>query len=294
MDKTHKRQLISPLRLHSQSPSEPRRRSVVPAPDLPEISEYSLHFQRFFDPFSSPFRAISRGFIIPLSNMFFKIYNNDMKRCILIPSFVEGQITKLISPLPTDLILCADSGLLQAIESDLIPHAVIGDMDSLEEAGFDQSHLPEGILWIQSPREKDLTDTALCMQYALDQGCDEILIIGGLGGRLDHTLANLQNMIGFSNKGIQVSLLDQNNSVHIVTDSSLTLSFRPDYAVSLLSWTTETTGVTLTGMAYPLINATLTQDFPLGISNEIVDDQAIIEVGHGTLLVICSKKNVTT
>ena len=199
----------------------------------------------------------------------------------------------MITPLPTDLILCADSGLLQAIESDVIPNAVIGDMDSLEEAGFDQSRLPEGILWLQSPREKDVTDTALCMQYALDQGCDEILIVGGLGGRLDHTLANLQNMVGFSGKGIRVSLLDENNSVHIVTNQALTLSALPGYAVSLLSWTPETIGVTLTGMAYPLTNATLTQDFPLGVSNEIIEDEAIIQVGQGTLLVICSKKTVT-
>jgi thiamine pyrophosphokinase len=213
-----------------------------------------------------------------------------MKRCILIPSFVEGQITKLITPLPTDLILCADSGLLQAFRAGLIPHAVIGDMDSLDEAGFDRRQLPKEILWIKAPIEKDQTDTALCMEYAAQQGCDEIVIVGGLGGRLDHTLANLQNMVGYSHQGIKVSLQDQNNSVHIITDQTLTLLPLPDYAVSVLSWTPVSTGVTLTGMAYPLINATLTHDFPLGVSNEIIGAQATIQVRHGTLLVVCSKK----
>lgn len=215
-----------------------------------------------------------------------------MKRCILIPSFVEGQITNLITPMPGDLILCADGGLLKALHAGLIPHAVIGDMDSLNEAGFDRSRLPDGILWIQAPREKDLTDTALCLEYALDQHCDEVIIVGGLGGRLDHTIANLQNMVGFSHKGIRISLVDQNNKVHIITDGTLTLSPLPGYAVSLFSWTPVSSGVTLTGMAYPLTNATLTQDFPLGVSNEMTGAQATIQVRHGTLLVICSRKSV--
>jgi thiamine pyrophosphokinase len=205
---------------------------------------------------------------------------------------VEGQITKLITPLTTDLILCADSGLLQAFHAGLVPHAVIGDMDSLDEAGFDRSQLPNDILWMKAPKEKDQTDTALCMEYALSQGCDEIIIVGGLGGRLDHTLANLQNMVGFSHQGIKISLLDQNNRVHILTDQTMTLFPLPDYAVSILSWTPVSTGVTLTGMAYPLTNATLTQDFPLGVSNEITGAQATIQVCHGTLLVIFSKKTV--
>jgi thiamine pyrophosphokinase len=217
-----------------------------------------------------------------------------MKRCILIPSFVEGQITKLITPLATDLILCADSGLLHAIHAGLIPHAVIGDMDSLDEMGFDQSQLPKNILWIKAPIKKNQTDTALCMEYALEHGCDEILIVGGLGGRLDHTLANLQNMVGFSHQGIKISLLDQTNHVHIITDQTLTLAPLPGYAVSVFSWTPVSTGVTLTGMAYPLTNATLTQDFPLGVSNEIIGVSATIQVRNGTLLVICSKKDVAS
>jgi len=200
----------------------------------------------------------------------------------------------LITPLDTDLILCADGGLLQAFNAGLVPDAVIGDMDSLAEAGFDRNRLPHDTLWIQSPVEKDQTDTALCMAYALAQGCDEIVIIGGLGGRLDHTLANLQNMVGFSHQGITVSLLDQNNIVHIITDQTLTLTPLMDYTVSILSFTPVSSGVTLTGMAYPLINATLTHDFPLGVSNEIIGTHATIQVRHGTLMVICSKKHFTT
>jgi thiamine pyrophosphokinase len=216
-----------------------------------------------------------------------------MKRCIIIPSLVEGQITKLITPLPTDLILCADSGLLRALDEGLVPHAVIGDMDSLDEAGFDKVQLPDDILWIKAPREKDLTDTALCMEYAVEQGCSEIIIVGGLGGRLDHTLANLQNMVGFSHKGINVQLLDQNTAIYILTDNTLTLLPLPGYSVSVLSWSPVSNGVTLTGMAFPLINATLTYDFPLGVSNEIIGASATIQVRHGTLMIICSKKPVT-
>jgi thiamine pyrophosphokinase len=198
----------------------------------------------------------------------------------------------MITPLPTDLILCADSGLLQAFHAGLVPHAVIGDMDSLDEAGFDRNQLPKSILWIKAPKEKDQTDTALCMEYALTQGCDEIIIVGGLGGRIDHTLANLQNLVGYSHKGVKVSLLDENNRIHVLTDQTMTLAAIPGYAVSVMSWTPVSSGVTLTGFAYPLTNAVLTQDFPLGVSNEITDTSATIQVEHGTLLVIYSKKTV--
>lgn len=207
---------------------------------------------------------------------------------------MEGQITKLITPLPTDLILCADSGLLQAFHAGLVPHAVIGDMDSLEEAGFDRNQLPKNILWIKAPKEKDQTDTALCMDYALKQGCDEIIVVGGLGGRIDHTLANLQNLVGFSHQGVKVSLLDETNRIHILTDQTLTIDALPGYAVSVLSWTPISSGVTLTGFAYPLTNAILTQNFPLGVSNEITGTSATIQVEHGTLLVIYSKKTIAT
>ena len=216
-----------------------------------------------------------------------------MKRCILIPSYAEGPITNLITPLPTDLILCADSGLFVAMQAGIVPHAVIGDMDSLEAAGFRQSQLPDGILWVTAPRNKDQTDTALCMEYAIAQGCTEIILLGGLGGRFDHTYANLQNMVGFASKGTQVRLMDQNTIIHILTDNKLTIPKVPGFAVSIFSWTPESTGVTLSGVTYPLRSATLTHDFPLGVSNDITEAYATIEVGQGTLLVICSKIEVS-
>lgn len=215
-----------------------------------------------------------------------------MNRCILIPSYVTGQVTNLINTLPGDMVICADSGLIPALQSGLIPHAVIGDMDSLEECGFDRSSMPESVLWIQSPKEKDMTDTALCMEYAVAQGCDELIIIGGLGGRLDHTLANLQNMVGFSKRGLKISLLDQNTRIFIITDDTKTVEALPGYSLSVLSWSDKSVGVTLRGVAYPLSGATLTCDVPLGVSNEIIDDFAEISVAEGTLMVICSRKHI--
>lgn len=212
-----------------------------------------------------------------------------MNRCILIPSYVTGQVTNLIKIESTDMVLCADSGLFLALQNGLIPHAVIGDMDSLEEREYDRSSLPKGVLWIQSPKNKDMTDTALCMEYALAQGCDELVVIGGLGGRLDHTLANLQNMVGFSKRGLKISLLDQNTRIYVITDDTMTVEALPGFSLSVLSWSEKAMGVSLSGVAYPLSEATLTSDVPLGVSNEIIGAQAAIQVRHGTLLVVCSK-----
>jgi len=214
-----------------------------------------------------------------------------MNRCIVIPSHVEGEITKLILFRPDDRILCADGGLLIALAAGITPQAVIGDMDSLAEAGFAKSQVPEGTKWVESSPEKDLTDTALCLETALEWGCDEIVLLGGIGRRLDHTLANLQNLVGFSKKGLRISIVDQNTKVFLLTDDAMVLNDLSGFAVSVFSWTPQSIGVTLTGMAYPLTDAVLYNDYPLGVSNKLSGTQGTIRVSHGTLLVVCSRIN---
>lgn len=208
----------------------------------------------------------------------------------MISSYVEGQITELITPKPDDLILCADGGLLLALEAGIVPHAVIGDMDSLAASGYQRKQLPPGINWIAAPKDKDLTDMGLCIEHAIQRGYNEIVIVGGLGGRLDHTIANLQNLVGYSSHGISISIVDQDNHISLLTDGTFVCTATPEFTLSVFSWSPISEGVTLVGMKYPLTEATLSYGFPIGVSNKILGTSGTITVKKGTLMIVCSRE----
>jgi thiamine pyrophosphokinase len=88
---------------------------------------------------------------------------------------------------PYDLLVAADSGLTAAEEAGLRPDWIVGDMDSLQDRGRLSSYPPDRVLVY--PVDKDFTDTELALNLLWEKGCDEVWIIGGGGGRLDHTLA---------------------------------------------------------------------------------------------------------
>ena len=100
-----------------------------------------------------------------------------MKKCIIITSYIEGNLSELMKGQDADLILCADGGFDLAREAGITPDLLIGDFDSLHAS------LPPAIKTITFPKEKDDTDTGLCVRAAFEQGCREVLILGGLGGR---------------------------------------------------------------------------------------------------------------
>ena len=107
-----------------------------------------------------------------------------------------------------DLLLAADGGAHHALALDLVPHVVIGDLDSLTEDG--QARLRSaGARFITHPKAKDETDLELALTYAIQQGAEEILILGALGGRLDHTLANLLLLTNPSLEGVAVRIADE-------------------------------------------------------------------------------------
>lgn len=212
-----------------------------------------------------------------------------MKRCIILTSLLEGRVTDLITPGFGDLILCADGGFSHALEQGVRPDAVLGDMDSLEEAGYDPAQIPDGIRVVRAPRAKDRTDTGLCLEYALESGCSEAVVLGGLGGRLDHTLANLQDAAAFCVRGLSVSFRDRDVRAYFVTDGSLVVEPLPGFSLSVFAWSPTASGVTLRNVEYPLTDHTLETGFPLGVSNGFAGVPAEISVACGTLLVVCAR-----
>lgn len=200
-------------------------------------------------------------------------------RCVIIagaPGFTG------FSPNAGDYIIAADSGYRHALSAGIKPDLIIGDFDSLDFLPDDR------IKTVRSPAIKDDTDTFLAVKHALALGYKNFLLLGVLGGRLDHQTANIAACAYIAEQGGICEMRDSANVIYTVKNGKFLLNKKDNCSVSVFSYTEKSTGVTLSGLKYPLHNATLTNTFPVGVSNEFTDETATIEVKDGILLVILS------
>lgn len=190
-----------------------------------------------------------------------------------------------ITPAEGDLIIAADAGLINARRLGLSPTVVVGDYDSL-------GHAPDvdaNVEVITVPTEKDVTDTQLAVELAITRGATEVHIVGGLGGRLDHTLSNLANLEDLADRKIRAVIEDGQNRVRLLRNDSTILP-RSDYTyVSLLALDPLCKGVEIEGVKYPLKNAKLERKFQYAVSNEITGNCCFISVRKGAILVVESR-----
>jgi len=175
-----------------------------------------------------------------------------------------------------DYVICADGGYLNAKESKLKVDLILGDFDSL-------SIIPDDIAIIRVSSIKDETDTCLAIKEGIKRGYTKFVLLGCLGKRIEHSLANITLLQTFEKYDIRIKdddlemfILDQNNIYEIVEKHGY---------VSLFS-ITPTTTLSIKGLKYELENYKLTNKFPLGIDNEAIGGQATINVNKGKLLVI--------
>ncbi len=199
-----------------------------------------------------------------------------MKRALIFGGGVYGEEFPVISD--DDYIIAADAGLDILKKHGIRPHISIGDFDS-------SSFIPEENV-IRLPVEKDVTDTCAASELAINNGCDEIYIYGGMGGRPDHTMANFTLIASLTEKGIRAYLSGEGYTVTAVKNSSVTVSARTGKTLSVFSWTDECTGVTLKGLKYTLSDYTLSNMFALGVSNSFSEDEAEISVRDGILIIM--------
>jgi thiamine pyrophosphokinase len=178
---------------------------------------------------------------------------------------------------PDDYVIAVDAGYsrLNGVKPDL----VVGDFDSL-------GYVPAGEAVVRLPVHKDDTDTLFAVKLGLEKGYRKFVILGGVGGRLDHTLANIQTLMYLTDHGAKGCLLGDDESLAILKNGSFSFSGKPEGIVSVFACGGTTEGVTLEGLEYPLNNATLTADYPLGVSNAFTRKPARITVESGCLLVV--------
>ena len=198
--------------------------------------------------------------------------------------FTGGEVNlKTIRELPQegDLTIAADAGLLSAKSLSIKPQILIGDFDSL---GIPDANVADEI--IQLPAEKDDTDTQLAVKTALERGADEIVIIGGLSGRLDHTLSSIAILEDLQTHHIRARMTDGQNRIRFLRNDGVILPRDSFRYLSLIAADPKVKGVSLDGCKYPLRKATLTRTHQYAISNEIVGNCALIEIRRGGVWVV--------
>ncbi|ETT58126.1 thiamine diphosphokinase [Paenibacillus sp. FSL H8-0457] len=187
-----------------------------------------------------------------------------------------------------DFIIGADRGALFLIEHGIKPDLSVGDFDSIPPEQMDRVHSMSGKVIDCDPIDKNLTDTELAFELAMERSPESIMILGATGTRLDHTLANIHMLIRGLQHHIPCSILDENNFITL-TGSSCLVENKGFTYVSLLPLTTEVTGIYLEGFQYPLQDATLRLGQSLGVSNRLAEEKGTVRIEGGLLLIIQSR-----
>lgn len=188
-----------------------------------------------------------------------------------------------------DLIIAADAGFNHCRKWNVIPHVLIGDMDSVNPS--DLEALGQGDVEIQRfPVKKDETDLHLALQLAIDRNTSEIILLGALGDRWDMTLANVLILTAPLLRDVQVKILDSTcELVCLHGHQKIYIDGKPGSVVSLLPLTGSVSGVTLRGFEYTLDNETLPVGTTRGISNILKEEIAEIVIEGGILLVVIDR-----
>lgn len=178
-----------------------------------------------------------------------------------------------------DLVIAADAGLHHLEEQGILADLVIGDFDSL-------MGVPDHPHTIVLNPEKDETDMLAALRVGIKAGYENFHIYCGTGGRIDHTIANIQTIAWLSENGMRGFLFDQDNVITAITNGKLCFEKITNGYLSVFSHTTKAEGVNLRGLKYELNDAVLTHTFPLGTSNEFIGRESSVSVDEGTLIVV--------
>lgn len=189
-----------------------------------------------------------------------------------------------ITPKENDLIIGADRGYFTLVENGYAPHVAIGDFDSYT-GRIDCKNT------IVYPVKKDFTDSALAIEYAVENGYKKIVVFGGIGGNLDHTIANVSLVGKYGKENVDLSFIDGENVLFAVHNGAVAFDAEANGRISVFSFDNTAVGVYEKGLLYTLENATLENQIPLGVSNEFIGCESVISVSNGTLLIYTSRQN---
>lgn len=193
---------------------------------------------------------------------------------------------------PNDLVIGADKGVVSLLDAGIKPQFAIGDFDTAGTHQIDEWQ-KAGITVLTLPIMKDLTDTQAALEHALTFDIKDILLLGSLGGaRVDHALANIGSLEWLSRSGVRGTLQDETNRLSLLVGPGKMKIKRDGFTfLSILPISGKVENITTMGLVYPLVGQQMHRGTTLGISNEIIEEKAIISISSGKCLIIQSKDN---
>lgn len=211
------------------------------------------------------------------------------KRCIVIGAG-ELDVTKLREyDNKLDTVIAVDGGLGYCEALGIEPDIIIGDFDSVDRelaASIEATEHRFSEKVLRLAPQKDDTDMLAALKWGLARDFHTFLIYAGLGGRLDHTLANIQCLLYLKNHGAEGYLLEENGCIMVASGETKQFPSSMSGRLSLFSLEKESV-VSITNMKYPLSSYTVTNDFPIGISNEFLPDkEGAVTVHSGAVAIL--------
>lgn len=203
-----------------------------------------------------------------------------MSRCIIVGGADINNYNYIRESLQSDdYVIFCDSGLKHLASLQVKPSLIVGDFDSHENPHLDTET-------IVLPCEKDDTDTVYAMKEAIKRGFDTFLLIGVVGGRLDHTLGNISMLLYLDSHGCKGTIIDDYSEMELISSEPAYIEDKYEF-FSLLNITGCAKGITIQNAKYPLNDGEITCEYQYGVSNEVLPGKtAIVSVREGKLLLI--------
>jgi thiamine pyrophosphokinase len=184
-----------------------------------------------------------------------------------------------------DYIICADGGANHTYNMHIIPDYIVGDLDSVKSEIIDY-YKNHKVKFEKFPTKKNETDTELCIYLADKLKAKEIHFIGALGGRIDHTIANINLLYYVRQKNIIPRIISEKEQLYIAINEEVIINGNKGDTISVIPTNGNAKGVTLTNLEYPLNNYDMKFYLPLGISNVMLNKECKIKVDDGSLFII--------
>ncbi len=205
-----------------------------------------------------------------------------MKRCIIVAG---GEYAPIGPRGKDDCLIACDSGLRWCQREGIVPDLLLGDFDSYTGS------LPEDIPVLRFPTRKDDTDAMLCVRWAIENGCGEVLLLCALGGSLDHLLANVQTLHFASDAGLDAAARDERTELHVLRPGSYRFLRREGWKFYVLDLTDRVTGLSIKGGKYEVTDAELSNAFPLGVGNDFVEDITLCFRTGTAAVLLCRRED---
>lgn len=216
-----------------------------------------------------------------------------MSKCAIIITgglLEEDVVFKVIENVKEPWIIGVDKGVEFLYKHNIIPNYIVGDFDSLSEEIVDYYRHKTNVPIREYNPVKDASDTEIAVRLGITLGCSELIILGATGGRIDHLWANVQTLMIPFEAGVEAVILDSQNRIRLIGGET---HLRKEEAYgkyfSVFPLGPEVHEFSIAGAKYPLHQHTLTPYDSLCVSNQIADDEAVIDFTTGTVILMETK-----